>query len=145
MVCLLYHCPDFLPDLTVYMSNMVGVSYKKHELLALCKHLSSPPGFGGVCVAHLELFVLFNYVSLRSEFFAVMNLVGGVMVSVLASSEVDREFEPLSGQIKDYKNGICCFSARQAALRRKHKYWLARNQNNAFEWSYMSTRGLLFQ
>ena len=31
------------------------------------------------------------------------------MVSVLASSTVDRGFEPQSGQTKDYKIGICCF------------------------------------
>ena len=47
--------------------------------------------------------------------------IGGVMVSVLASSVVDREFEPRSGQTKDYKIGMCCFSAKQAALRRNSK------------------------
>ena len=67
------------------------------------------------------------------------------MVSVLTSSAVDREFEPRSGQTKDYKIGICCFSAQHAALRRKSKDWLARNQNNVSQWSDMSTRGLLFQ
>ena len=67
------------------------------------------------------------------------------MVSVLASSAVDRGFEPRSGQTKDYKIGICCFSAKHAALRRKNKDWLARNQNNVSELSDMSTRGLLFQ
>jgi hypothetical protein len=35
--------------------------------------------------------------------------IGGVMVSLLA------------GQTKDYKIGICCFSAKHAALRRKRK------------------------
>ena len=67
------------------------------------------------------------------------------MVSLLASSAVDRRFEPWSGQTKDYKIGICCFSAKHAALRRNNKNWLARNQNNVSEWSNMSTRGLLFQ
>ena len=71
--------------------------------------------------------------------------IGGVMVSVLASSAVDRGFESPSGQTKDNKIGICCFSAKHAALRKKSKYWLARNQNNVSEWSDMSTRGLLFQ
>jgi hypothetical protein len=33
--------------------------------------------------------------------------IGGVMVCVLASSAVDRGFEPQSGQTKDYKIGIC--------------------------------------
>ena len=44
------------------------------------------------------------------------NRIGGVMVSVLVSSAVDRGFEPRSGQTKDYKLGICCFSAKHAAL-----------------------------
>ena len=68
-----------------------------------------------------------------------------MMVSVLTSSAVDRGFEPRSGQTKDYKIGICCFSAKHTALRRKSKDWLARNQNNVSEWSDMSTRRLLFQ
>ncbi len=67
------------------------------------------------------------------------------MVSVLASSAVDCRFEPRSGQTKDYEIGICCFSAKQAALSSKRKDWLARNQNNVYEWSDISTRELLFQ
>ena len=67
------------------------------------------------------------------------------MVSLLASSAVDRGFESRSGQTKDYKISICCFFAKQAALRIKSKDWLARNQYNVSEWSDMSTRGLLFQ
>jgi hypothetical protein len=39
------------------------------------------------------------------------NRIGGVMVSVLVSSAVDRGFESRSGQIKDYTIGIYCFSA----------------------------------
>ena len=67
------------------------------------------------------------------------------MVSVLTSSAVDRGFEPRSGQTKDYIIGICCFSAKHAALRRKSKDWLAGNQDNVSEWGDMSIRGLLFQ
>ena len=59
--------------------------------------------------------------------------VGGVIVSLLASSVVDRVFEPRSGQTKDYTIGISCFSDKQAALRRKSKDWLARNQDNVPE------------
>jgi hypothetical protein len=54
-------------------------------------------------------------------------------------------FEPRSGQTKDYEIGICCFSAKHAALRRKNKDWFARNQNTMSKWSDMSTRELLFQ
>ena len=67
------------------------------------------------------------------------------MVSVLASSALDRGFEPRSSQTEDYKIVFCCFSAEQAALRRKSKDWLSRIQNNVSEWSDMSTRRLLFQ
>jgi hypothetical protein len=67
------------------------------------------------------------------------------MVSVLASSAVDCGFEPWSGQTKDYKIGICYFSVKHAALRRKSKDWLAWNQNNVSEWSDMYTRELFFQ
>ena len=52
-----------------------------------------------------------------------------------------RGFEPRSGQIKDYEIGIYCFSAKHAALR-KSADW---NQDNVYEWSDMSLRGLLFQ
>jgi hypothetical protein len=64
------------------------------------------------------------------------------MVSVLVSSTVDCGFEHRSSQNKAYKIGICCFSAKHAALRRKSKDWLVRNQNNVSEWSDMSIRGL---
>jgi hypothetical protein len=68
-----------------------------------------------------------------------MNRISGVMVSVLASSAVGR------GQTQDYNIGICCFSAKYAALRRKSKNWLARNQDNVSKRGYMSISGLLFQ
>ena len=60
-------------------------------------------------------------------------------------SAVDHGFESRSGQTKDYKIGMCCFSAKHAALRSKSKDWLAGNQINVSEWSDMSTLGLLFQ
>jgi len=64
------------------------------------------------------------------------------MVDVLASSVVDRRFKPSSGQTKNYKIGICCFSAKQAALRSNGIYWLARNRDHASELSDLSTCGL---
>jgi hypothetical protein len=72
------------------------------------------------------------------------NRISSVMVSMLTSSAVDHGLEPWSGQITDYKIGICGFSAKPAALRRKNKDWSARNQNNVTEWSDLSTHGLLF-
>jgi len=47
------------------------------------------------------------------------------MVSVLASSAVGRECQSQSCQTKDYAIGICCFTAKHTALRRKRKTdWL---------------------
>ena len=56
----------------------------------------------------------------------LINRLGGVMINLLASRAVDRGFEPRSGQTKDFKIGICCFSAKHAALRRKSKDWVVR-------------------
>jgi hypothetical protein len=67
------------------------------------------------------------------------------MISVLTCSAVDRGFVPRSGQTKDYKIGICCFSAKHEAFRSKSKDGLARKQDNVSEWGVMSTRGLLLQ
>jgi hypothetical protein len=86
-----------------------------------------------------------GYIQRKQQHTKRTNHIGGVMVSMFASSAVDHGFEPRSGQTKDYKIGICCFSAKHAALRRKSKDWFARNRNNVSKWSDISTRGLLFQ
>jgi hypothetical protein len=62
--------------------------------------------------------------------FCDVKRIDGVMVSVLASSMVDREFESLSDQSNDYKIGICWLSAKHVALRKKSKDWLARKQEH---------------
>jgi hypothetical protein len=64
---------------------------------------------------------------------------------MLTSSAADRGFESQSGQTKDYRISICCFTAKHTTLRSKNKDWLAWNQNNMSEWSNMSTSELLFQ
>jgi hypothetical protein len=54
----------------------------------------------------------------------------GAVTPILASIVVDREFESLSDQTKDYTICISCFSANNVSLRRKNKDWLALNQYN---------------
>jgi hypothetical protein len=51
----------------------------------------------------------------------------------LVSSAVDRGFESWLGQTEDYKIGICCFSAKHAALRRKKSVILNWEQKHE-EW-----------
>ena len=102
---------------------------------------------------HLDL--LANLATTCNSCFWLVNLksnssleplgIGGVLASVLASDAVDRGYESQSGQIKDYIIGMCCFSAKHAASRRKSKDWLDRNQDNVSECDNMSIRGLLFQ
>ena len=46
----------------------------------------------------------------------MLNRIDGVMVSMLSSIAIDRGLVPRSGQTKDYKIGICCFSTKHAAL-----------------------------
>ena len=75
----------------------------------------------------------------------ILNRISGIIVDVLASSAIDCGFEPRSGQTKDYKIGICCFSTKHATLRRKSRDSLAWNQNNVSERSDMSICRLLFQ
>ena len=58
---------------------------------------------------------------MRSKELISVHYTGGVMVSVLSPSVVVSVFEPRWGQTKDNQIGICCFSAKHAALRRKSK------------------------
>jgi hypothetical protein len=66
------------------------------------------------------------------------------MVNMFASSVIDPWVFTPSGSEKDYAIGICCFSAKQAALRSKRRYRQVRNSNNLSERSDMSIRELLF-
>jgi hypothetical protein len=60
------------------------------------------------------------------------NRIDGVMIRVLDSSAVDGGFKCRSGQTKDYEIGICCLSAKHAALSNfSAKSW--REQVN-FQW-----------
>jgi hypothetical protein len=43
------------------------------------------------------------------------------MDSVFASSAIDRGLEPRSGETKDYKIGICCFSTKASSIKGKEQ------------------------
>ena len=76
-----------------------------------------------ICWIYLFLFNRIGgvMVSMLSSSVVDHGFIGGVMVSMLSSSVVDHGFEPWLGQTKDCKIGICCFSAKHAALRSKNK------------------------
>ena len=58
------------------------------------------------------------------------NRIGGVFCSHFVNScMVDRVFELLSDQNKDYDIGICYFSIEHTALKSKNKNWLDLNQD----------------
>jgi hypothetical protein len=83
---------------------------------------------------------------LSDIFLLSINPIGDVMVIELGSSAVDTgsRFEPRSVKFKEYPIGICCFSTKHAALRRKSNDWSARNPDNVSEWGDMSIRGRCF-
>jgi hypothetical protein len=74
--------------------------------------------------------------SASDRWFKPLSLVSQIVVSSLYRVE--------SKPIK-FVQCICCFSAQHAALRRKIKDGLVRNQHNVSEWGDMSIRRLLFQ
>ena len=93
--------------------------------------------------------IFLDITSFESILYFDLYHIGGVMVSVLASSAVVHEFETRSGQTKDYKIGICCFSTKLTTLRSKEGWdWTLNNKSclPAVEhhvyplWSVMSTR-----
>ena len=73
------------------------------------------------------------------------NCIGDVMVNVLASSVIGRDFESDQVKRKTIKLVFVAFLLQHAALKRKNKDWLALNQDNVSEWGDMSVGGLLFQ
>ena len=100
------------------------------------------------CIVTLSIVIYVDNICIRWETdqkCSPKTLVGNVIVSVLALSAVDREFESRSGQTKDYQLVFVAYNAKHAELRRKSKDWLARNQGNVSEWSDMSICRLLSQ
>ena len=99
-----------------------------------------------ICVIEELTLKYNNTVLFQMEFQGSLNQdrIGGVMVSVVASSAVDREIEHRSGQTNDYETGICCLSTKHEVLRRKSKDWLTRNQDNVgrhvYPWTVVSVR-----
>jgi hypothetical protein len=67
-----------------------------------------------------------NYIYITEEWTG-NNRIGDIMISMLATSAVERVLDPQSRQTEDYELGMCYFSAKHATLRRKSKDWLARN------------------
>ena len=75
--------------------------------------------------------------------YTIFHRIGGVMVSLLTPSVVDRGFYPWPGETKDYKT--CCFTAKHVPLKCNNKYGFGQNQDNESEWGDMSYSGQLFQ
>jgi hypothetical protein len=71
----------------------------------------------------------------------MLDFIGCVTVSVLASSGVYCWFKLWSGQTIEYEISISCFFTKHATLRNKSKDWLAQNQDHIsdLEWRDMST------
>ena len=98
-------------------------------------------GAGGMG-ALIGLKYLYNYMSGKAEI--VLNIVYVLVgLKILITAAVAHWLA--SALSKDYTIGICSFSAKHAALRRKTKDWLAQNQDNVSGWGDMRIRGLFCQ
>jgi hypothetical protein len=83
------------------------------------------------CIVTLSIVIYVDNICIRWETdqkCPPKTLIGSVIVSVLASSAVDRGFKSRSGQTKDYQLVFVAYNAKHAELRRKSKDWLARNR-----------------
>jgi hypothetical protein len=83
--------------------------------------LSSFYAINLLCILHyVNISLLLEIIGMYMLIFYLICFyrIGGVMVSVLASSAVDHGFDPRLGQTKDYAICIFRFSARHAAY-----YW----------------------
>jgi len=130
-------------QITMQASHLVGGIVKMHN------HFKKEPTADCTLILSAYYFIehklYMNKLWWFFKFSYFCDLIGDVMVSVLASSAVDRGFESRSGQTIDYEIDSCCFSAKHTVLRRKSKDWLAQNQDNVSEWGDMSISGLSFQ
>ena len=73
------------------------------------------------CIVTLSIVIYVDNICIRSETdlkCSRKTLIGNVIVSVLASSAVDRGFESRSGQTKDYQLICVAYNAKHAELRR---------------------------
>ena len=72
------------------------------------------------------LTILHSFIAyLKKKKKILIDQITATVVIVLASGVADHGFEPWSGQIKDYKIGICFFSIKVNT--RKCKDWFTRN------------------
>ena len=96
-----------------------------------------------VLYQHL-MYVMATYYNNNISFIYIMTL-GGIMIIMLASSAVNRGFDPQAGPINDNKIGTCCISAKHTALRSISKdfvgsqlewrVWVFTTDHDLFQWS----------
>ena len=71
------------------------------------------------------LTILHSFITYLKKKKILIDHITATVVIVLTSGVADHGFEPWSGQIKDYKIGICFFSIKVNT--RKNKDWFTRN------------------
>ena len=76
------------------------------------------------------LSTMFLFLCLQSILVVLRNRCCDVMVSIRSSNVTDCKFDARSGQTKDHKMGICCFSFNHATLRYNGKDWWTPSEGN---------------
>jgi hypothetical protein len=114
IACLNINIKMTTPNLqTLYICNMYTVPLSVHCLYFKC--------------------ILFLLLSVRDTTLIFHFTVVHLLLLCYANSAI---FQLYHGQnkTKDYEISICCFSAKDATLRRKSKDWVALNQYNVSKW-----------
>ena len=98
---------------------------EQEELLTLPEHLPLSPVHFLAKTEQLYIWSCTQILNSESQYVIhrLSNVCNHLRRTNVASSEVNRVFEPQSGQTKD----IFYFSAKHAPLRNKKKGWLAQN------------------
>jgi hypothetical protein len=125
-----YDIPELVNDINIswigapvwsllHTNKWTSEHSKYQEEYWLSVYISAAPA----CHVYISQFLRYSRTGEWYQYFLdgwlllTRNRVGGVMVRMLASSAVCHGFELRSGQTKNYKISICCFSAKHAALR----------------------------
>jgi hypothetical protein len=74
-------------------------------------------------ICHCKASCLLRLIFWSASTITKQNDIGCVIVGVLASNVIVRWTKPRSGQTKDYKIGVCCFTTKHSVLRSKNKDW----------------------
>ena len=138
----------------IFLNDVLKICFCWNKI-QVCFHLVTSVVFGPNCIHkwkwNIILNFVYNIIILVGRFTFIFNKIHDVIICYNIGEKGDNwiyigicllrtiyRFESWSGLTKDYEIGICCFSAKHAPIRNNSKDWLACNQDNVSDRTYMS-------